>query len=118
VVSLMKRAERNGFRYGWTFDSAALSQGPPLDVTQTPHPSPIHTEAAPVPSPPRRSGGTGAAACYRPTGTADAPARNAALRSSSSAYAREQERHPARWRARPRPRGAPRRRTAAPSTLP
>ncbi|RSS83228.1 TIGR03842 family LLM class F420-dependent oxidoreductase [Streptomyces sp. WAC06614] len=28
VVSLMKRAERNGFRYGWTFDSAVLWQEP------------------------------------------------------------------------------------------
>jgi probable F420-dependent oxidoreductase len=28
VVSLMKRAERNGFRYGWTFDSAILWQEP------------------------------------------------------------------------------------------
>ncbi|MFJ8228804.1 TIGR03842 family LLM class F420-dependent oxidoreductase [Streptomyces sp. NPDC094448] len=28
VVSLMERAERNGFRYGWTFDSAVLWQEP------------------------------------------------------------------------------------------
>ncbi|MFI0902501.1 TIGR03842 family LLM class F420-dependent oxidoreductase [Streptomyces sioyaensis] len=28
VVSLMRRAERNGFRYGWTFDSAVLWQEP------------------------------------------------------------------------------------------
>lgn len=28
VVSLMKRGERNGFRYGWTFDSAVLWQEP------------------------------------------------------------------------------------------
>lgn len=28
VISLMKRAERNGFRYGWTFDSAVLWQEP------------------------------------------------------------------------------------------
>ncbi|MBC2865238.1 TIGR03842 family LLM class F420-dependent oxidoreductase [Streptomyces mexicanus] len=28
VVSLMQRAERNGFRYGWTFDSAVLWQEP------------------------------------------------------------------------------------------
>ncbi|MFC9129086.1 TIGR03842 family LLM class F420-dependent oxidoreductase [Streptomyces sp. NPDC057099] len=28
VVSLMKRAERNGFSYGWTFDSAVLWQEP------------------------------------------------------------------------------------------
>ena len=28
VVSLMKRAERNGFRHGWTFDSAVLWQEP------------------------------------------------------------------------------------------
>ena len=28
VVSLMKRAERNGFTYGWTFDSAVLWQEP------------------------------------------------------------------------------------------
>ncbi|WP_199546265.1 TIGR03842 family LLM class F420-dependent oxidoreductase [Streptomyces sp. N35] len=28
VVSLMKRAERNRFRYGWTFDSAVLWQEP------------------------------------------------------------------------------------------
>ncbi|GLF98009.1 TIGR03842 family LLM class F420-dependent oxidoreductase [Streptomyces yaizuensis] len=28
VVGLMKRAERNGFRYGWTFDSAVLWQEP------------------------------------------------------------------------------------------
>ncbi|MFE9555321.1 TIGR03842 family LLM class F420-dependent oxidoreductase [Streptomyces sp. NPDC006692] len=28
VVSLMKRAERNGFHYGWTFDSAVLWQEP------------------------------------------------------------------------------------------
>jgi probable F420-dependent oxidoreductase len=28
VVSLMKRAERGGFRYGWTFDSAVLWQEP------------------------------------------------------------------------------------------
>ncbi|MFE2553414.1 TIGR03842 family LLM class F420-dependent oxidoreductase [Streptomyces sp. NPDC059355] len=28
VVSLMTRAERNGFRYGWTFDSAVLWQEP------------------------------------------------------------------------------------------
>ncbi|GAA2770640.1 TIGR03842 family LLM class F420-dependent oxidoreductase [Streptomyces rameus] len=28
VVSLMKRAERAGFRYGWTFDSAVLWQEP------------------------------------------------------------------------------------------
>jgi probable F420-dependent oxidoreductase len=28
VVELMKRAERNGFRYGWTFDSAVLWQEP------------------------------------------------------------------------------------------
>ncbi|QDY79755.1 TIGR03842 family LLM class F420-dependent oxidoreductase [Streptomyces qinzhouensis] len=28
VVSLMKRAERNGFDYGWTFDSAVLWQEP------------------------------------------------------------------------------------------
>ncbi|WP_217140774.1 TIGR03842 family LLM class F420-dependent oxidoreductase [Streptomyces sp. AC627_RSS907] len=28
VVSLMKRAESNGFRYGWTFDSAVLWQEP------------------------------------------------------------------------------------------
>ncbi|CAM5340487.1 hypothetical protein SALBM135S_00818 [Streptomyces alboniger] len=26
VVGLMRRAERNGFRYGWTFDSAVLWQ--------------------------------------------------------------------------------------------
>ena len=28
VVSLMRRAERNGFRYGWTFDSVVLWQEP------------------------------------------------------------------------------------------
>ncbi|WP_406505251.1 TIGR03842 family LLM class F420-dependent oxidoreductase [Streptomyces sp. NBC_00212] len=28
VVGLMRRAERNGFRYGWTFDSAVLWQEP------------------------------------------------------------------------------------------
>ncbi|MER7840095.1 TIGR03842 family LLM class F420-dependent oxidoreductase [Streptomyces sp. NPDC096040] len=28
VISLMKRAERNGFSYGWTFDSAVLWQEP------------------------------------------------------------------------------------------
>ncbi|MGW4378753.1 TIGR03842 family LLM class F420-dependent oxidoreductase [Kitasatospora sp. NPDC004531] len=28
VVDLMRRAERNGFRYGWTFDSAVLWQEP------------------------------------------------------------------------------------------
>ncbi|MFD8156478.1 TIGR03842 family LLM class F420-dependent oxidoreductase [Streptomyces malaysiensis] len=28
VVELMRRAERNGFRYGWTFDSAVLWQEP------------------------------------------------------------------------------------------
>ncbi|WP_405451763.1 TIGR03842 family LLM class F420-dependent oxidoreductase [Streptomyces achromogenes] len=28
VVALMRRAERNGFRYGWTFDSAVLWQEP------------------------------------------------------------------------------------------
>jgi probable F420-dependent oxidoreductase len=28
VISLMKRAERNGFTYGWTFDSAVLWQEP------------------------------------------------------------------------------------------
>ncbi|AZS75089.1 TIGR03842 family LLM class F420-dependent oxidoreductase [Streptomyces lydicus] len=28
VVSLMRRAERNGFRYGWTFDSTVLWQEP------------------------------------------------------------------------------------------
>lgn len=28
VISLMKRAERNGFGYGWTFDSAVLWQEP------------------------------------------------------------------------------------------
>ncbi|MCY0918861.1 MULTISPECIES: TIGR03842 family LLM class F420-dependent oxidoreductase [unclassified Streptomyces] len=28
VVSLMRRGERNGFRYGWTFDSAVLWQEP------------------------------------------------------------------------------------------
>ncbi|MFJ3821911.1 TIGR03842 family LLM class F420-dependent oxidoreductase [Streptomyces nodosus] len=28
VVALMQRAERNGFRYGWTFDSAVLWQEP------------------------------------------------------------------------------------------
>ncbi|MFD7013641.1 TIGR03842 family LLM class F420-dependent oxidoreductase [Streptomyces sp. NPDC059161] len=28
VISLMKRAERNGFHYGWTFDSAVLWQEP------------------------------------------------------------------------------------------
>ncbi|MER6922765.1 TIGR03842 family LLM class F420-dependent oxidoreductase, partial [Streptomyces spiralis] len=28
VISLMQRAERNGFRYGWTFDSAVLWQEP------------------------------------------------------------------------------------------
>ncbi|MDX3078664.1 LLM class flavin-dependent oxidoreductase, partial [Streptomyces sp. MI02-7b] len=28
VVELMKRAERNGFGYGWTFDSAVLWQEP------------------------------------------------------------------------------------------
>ncbi|MGV9992447.1 TIGR03842 family LLM class F420-dependent oxidoreductase [Streptomyces sp. NPDC003374] len=28
VVELMQRAERNGFRYGWTFDSAVLWQEP------------------------------------------------------------------------------------------
>jgi probable F420-dependent oxidoreductase len=28
VVDLMQRAERNGFRYGWTFDSAVLWQEP------------------------------------------------------------------------------------------
>ncbi|MFD6415654.1 TIGR03842 family LLM class F420-dependent oxidoreductase [Streptomyces sp. NPDC060194] len=28
VISLMRRAERNGFRYGWTFDSAVLWQEP------------------------------------------------------------------------------------------
>ncbi|MFF9525551.1 TIGR03842 family LLM class F420-dependent oxidoreductase [Streptomyces achromogenes] len=28
VVTLMRRAERNGFRYGWTFDSAVLWQEP------------------------------------------------------------------------------------------
>ncbi|MGW6058598.1 TIGR03842 family LLM class F420-dependent oxidoreductase [Streptomyces sp. NPDC055189] len=28
VISLMKRAERGGFRYGWTFDSAVLWQEP------------------------------------------------------------------------------------------
>ncbi|MER5731324.1 TIGR03842 family LLM class F420-dependent oxidoreductase [Streptomyces sp. NPDC002138] len=28
VISLMKRAERHGFRYGWTFDSAVLWQEP------------------------------------------------------------------------------------------
>lgn len=28
LVSLMRRAERNGFRYGWTFDSAVLWQEP------------------------------------------------------------------------------------------
>ncbi|MEU2833939.1 TIGR03842 family LLM class F420-dependent oxidoreductase [Streptomyces lavendulae] len=28
VISLMKRAERNGFRYGWTFDSTVLWQEP------------------------------------------------------------------------------------------
>ncbi|MFJ9339906.1 TIGR03842 family LLM class F420-dependent oxidoreductase [Streptomyces sp. NPDC101733] len=28
VISLMKRGERNGFRYGWTFDSAVLWQEP------------------------------------------------------------------------------------------
>ncbi|MEW1719919.1 TIGR03842 family LLM class F420-dependent oxidoreductase [Streptomyces sp. NPDC093109] len=28
VVGLMQRAERNGFRYGWTFDSAVLWQEP------------------------------------------------------------------------------------------
>ncbi|MCX5386519.1 TIGR03842 family LLM class F420-dependent oxidoreductase [Streptomyces sp. NBC_00083] len=28
VISLMKRAERNGFRYGWTFDSSVLWQEP------------------------------------------------------------------------------------------
>ncbi|MFJ7159028.1 TIGR03842 family LLM class F420-dependent oxidoreductase [Streptomyces sp. NPDC101118] len=28
VVSLMRRAERHGFRYGWTFDSAVLWQEP------------------------------------------------------------------------------------------
>ncbi|AZK97378.1 MULTISPECIES: TIGR03842 family LLM class F420-dependent oxidoreductase [Streptomyces] len=28
VVSLMERGERNGFRYGWTFDSAVLWQEP------------------------------------------------------------------------------------------
>ncbi|MGW8065525.1 TIGR03842 family LLM class F420-dependent oxidoreductase [Streptomyces ziwulingensis] len=28
VVSLMQRAERNGFRYGWTFDSSVLWQEP------------------------------------------------------------------------------------------
>ncbi len=28
VVSLMKRAERGGFTYGWTFDSAVLWQEP------------------------------------------------------------------------------------------
>lgn len=28
VVGLMRRAERNGFRYGWTFDSTVLWQEP------------------------------------------------------------------------------------------
>ncbi|MFC0599185.1 TIGR03842 family LLM class F420-dependent oxidoreductase [Streptomyces palmae] len=28
VIELMRRAERNGFRYGWTFDSAVLWQEP------------------------------------------------------------------------------------------
>lgn len=28
VVDLMRRAERQGFRYGWTFDSAVLWQEP------------------------------------------------------------------------------------------
>ncbi|MCX4626695.1 TIGR03842 family LLM class F420-dependent oxidoreductase [Streptomyces sp. NBC_01443] len=49
VISLMKRAERNGFRYGWTFDSAVLWQEPfviysqILANTQTLHIGPMVT---------------------------------------------------------------------------
>ncbi|MFD5425985.1 TIGR03842 family LLM class F420-dependent oxidoreductase [Streptomyces sp. NPDC127084] len=49
VVGLMRRAERNGFRYGWTFDSAVLWQEPfviysrILEHTQTLHVGPMVT---------------------------------------------------------------------------
>ncbi|GFH39498.1 TIGR03842 family LLM class F420-dependent oxidoreductase [Streptomyces pacificus] len=49
VVDLMRRAERNGFRYGWTFDSAVLWQEPfaiysqILEHTRTMHIGPMVT---------------------------------------------------------------------------
>ncbi|MFG3379959.1 TIGR03842 family LLM class F420-dependent oxidoreductase [Streptomyces sp. NPDC047999] len=49
VVGLMRRAERNGFRYGWTFDSAVLWQEPfviysrILEHTTTLHVGPMVT---------------------------------------------------------------------------
>lgn len=49
VVGLMRRAERNGFRYGWTFDSAVLWQEPfviysqILEHTQEMHVGPMVT---------------------------------------------------------------------------